>query len=580
VLNLSAKSWAVARKGTETSSWESDETGYHYSVELDYPEVVTATVKAPLSWDTLVTEVAQGVDTKHRGLAVEVMRTPAVKAACLKVAEERVALQTIEAGELRTSPLGASAVEFAEDKSQRSIDSDDDPNYEIPWGKHEITVHGGSVTAKLTSSGALDVLFTASVGLEVEFFWPGDRGYNDWLLRGSLASIPHKQGEAMPKDVDRYHDEVLKSNPDYSEAQAWATAWSIFCRNKDPGSEHCKKPTSEYLSGKNAGLLVRVASAYLDKHAAQDPEYTSHLKHFLVALDKEVNKLAGHRSEPLTVTTKDFGGARGLPRVIVQGPKAQHYLFVVEKGNPKKAYGWQISLCDAESGAPLKGKKPVGTLNPRPEKRWAKDPIGWHDAFASLRSLDLDALYGKEDLTEEELAPGSTRWDALEELPPMETEIPGDDASWSDLEQVKNAAKAKPSSKWKDLGSYSREATAVEEAIASLDAVEKEVSQGIEEATSKLRPTWVGDAKKVVGEVYNKLQAALRSADLTLGAMGPALRKLPLHSKLTQEAVAMVSTLESAVTRLTAVRAALSRATVGDTPAVEAALAKTKALLG
>jgi hypothetical protein len=44
----------------------------------------------------------------------------------------------------------------------------------------------------------------------------------------------------IPKSVDRYHDEVKKSNPGYSEEQAWATAWSIYCKNKNPDSPHCK----------------------------------------------------------------------------------------------------------------------------------------------------------------------------------------------------------------------------------------------------------------------------------------------------------------------------------------------------
>lgn len=54
----------------------------------------------------------------------------------------------------------------------------------------------------------------------------------------------------MPSPVDKYFDEVKKGNPSYSDEQAWATAWSIYCKYKNPGSDHCKKPTSEYLKGK------------------------------------------------------------------------------------------------------------------------------------------------------------------------------------------------------------------------------------------------------------------------------------------------------------------------------------------
>jgi hypothetical protein len=58
----------------------------------------------------------------------------------------------------------------------------------------------------------------------------------------------------MPSPVDRYFKEVKDENPSYSDEQAWATAWSIYCKHKNPGSDHCKKPTSEYLKGKSAML--------------------------------------------------------------------------------------------------------------------------------------------------------------------------------------------------------------------------------------------------------------------------------------------------------------------------------------
>lgn len=63
----------------------------------------------------------------------------------------------------------------------------------------------------------------------------------------------------MPAQVDKYYDEVKRDNPSYSEAQAWATAWSIYCKHKNPGSDHCSKPPSEYLKGREARLIVRVA---------------------------------------------------------------------------------------------------------------------------------------------------------------------------------------------------------------------------------------------------------------------------------------------------------------------------------
>lgn len=65
----------------------------------------------------------------------------------------------------------------------------------------------------------------------------------------------------MPAPVDRYFKEVKEGNPSYSDAQAWATAWSIYCRHRNPGSDHCKKDPDEYLTGKSA---YRVASRFLE----------------------------------------------------------------------------------------------------------------------------------------------------------------------------------------------------------------------------------------------------------------------------------------------------------------------------
>ncbi len=62
----------------------------------------------------------------------------------------------------------------------------------------------------------------------------------------------------MPSPVDRYFKEVKDSNPSYSDEKAWATAWSIYCKHKNPDSDHCHKSPGEYLKGKTA----RVAASY------------------------------------------------------------------------------------------------------------------------------------------------------------------------------------------------------------------------------------------------------------------------------------------------------------------------------
>ena len=79
----------------------------------------------------------------------------------------------------------------------------------------------------------------------------------------------------MPSPVDKYFKEVKDSNPSYSDEQAWATAWSIYCKHKNPGSPSCHKPTEEYLKREasaipvlefcDALLVQRVASRFASK---------------------------------------------------------------------------------------------------------------------------------------------------------------------------------------------------------------------------------------------------------------------------------------------------------------------------
>ena len=59
------------------------------------------------------------------------------------------------------------------------------------------------------------------------------------------------QDKQAPEQVDKYFKEVKEGNPSYSDSQAYATAWSIYCKHKNPGSDSCHQ--DEYLTGKTAG---------------------------------------------------------------------------------------------------------------------------------------------------------------------------------------------------------------------------------------------------------------------------------------------------------------------------------------
>lgn len=64
----------------------------------------------------------------------------------------------------------------------------------------------------------------------------------------------------MPGPVDKYFDQVKKDNPSYSDEQAWATAWSIFCKHKKPNSEHCHRPPEGYLKGQGKKSMDKQAT--------------------------------------------------------------------------------------------------------------------------------------------------------------------------------------------------------------------------------------------------------------------------------------------------------------------------------
>ena len=51
------------------------------------------------------------------------------------------------------------------------------------------------------------------------------------------------------------------------ESEAWAVAWSRFCKYKDPGNDHCTKGPDGYLTGKEASA-EKVAFRHILEGAA------------------------------------------------------------------------------------------------------------------------------------------------------------------------------------------------------------------------------------------------------------------------------------------------------------------------
>jgi hypothetical protein len=91
------------------------------------------------------------------------------------------------------------------------------------------------------------------------------------------------QDKAAPEQVDKYFEQVKKDNPSYDDSQAYATAWSIYCKHKNPGSDSCHQ--DEYLTGKTAGdryleaawkapainqALAKLIAKKVDRHFVSD----------------------------------------------------------------------------------------------------------------------------------------------------------------------------------------------------------------------------------------------------------------------------------------------------------------------
>jgi len=95
------------------------------------------------------------------------------------------------------------------------------------------------------------------------------------------------QDRTAPAKVDKYFKEVKEKNPDYTDEQAWATAWSIFCKHVEPNSPSCHQ--DEYLKDKTAEY-----SYATDIHNASRKPQTVPERHQLkILIDSVKNPLKG-----------------------------------------------------------------------------------------------------------------------------------------------------------------------------------------------------------------------------------------------------------------------------------------------
>jgi hypothetical protein len=91
----------------------------------------------------------------------------------------------------------------------------------------------------------------------------------NWSSWNKTASS--KIAVGLPKDVERYVKEIQKKSPSYTEAQTWATAWSIYCRS-NPDSDHCHQDSYFKKSAlSTADYVADIYEAKFEKGKPADP---------------------------------------------------------------------------------------------------------------------------------------------------------------------------------------------------------------------------------------------------------------------------------------------------------------------
>jgi len=126
----------------------------------------------------------------------------------------------------------------------------------------------------------------------------------------------------MPSPVDKYYKQVKEQNPSYSEEQAWATAWSIYCKHKNPGSPHCHKDPSEYLRTKSAlrdfqdVVIARKIATRFRESFKYDPKETK--EHKAEKIAKKIREATGLSKGISEAIADAFVRGRELARLALQ----------------------------------------------------------------------------------------------------------------------------------------------------------------------------------------------------------------------------------------------------------------------
>lgn len=68
------------------------------------------------------------------------------------------------------------------------------------------------------------------------------------MLIDTEKQVKQAQDRNIPDRVEELADSIRAKQPGVSDEYAYRVAWSIYCKYSEPGSPHCSRPPSGYLT--------------------------------------------------------------------------------------------------------------------------------------------------------------------------------------------------------------------------------------------------------------------------------------------------------------------------------------------
>ncbi len=115
-------------------------------------------------------------------------------------------------------------------------------------------------------------------------------GYSSFspMRHAERSSDKKERNENIPDYVYDKVEEIMAKQKEKDEGKAWAVAWSIWCKYKNPSSTHCKKEKGDYFPSRKASKqeMREVAKATLRIGKALDKTTSEGLFHISQIIDQ------------------------------------------------------------------------------------------------------------------------------------------------------------------------------------------------------------------------------------------------------------------------------------------------------